>query len=100
MVDGIGDVNDDGIPDIAVGEGGYAPNDVYIYYGPFASGMSLVDKEDADIDFVGDNEEDTFYKFARRLGDVDGDEVSDYVVGSANNRDDAGSVYIIPGSGW
>ena len=102
---GLGDVNYDGYPDIAIGESGSPPNDVYIFYGPFTGGDSTFDDIDADVRLAGDSNEDHSYSVATFTDDVTGDDVKDLLIGSPYNDlpfdqgNSSGSVYIIPGIG-
>ena len=102
----IGDLNEDGAPDILVGEGGVAPNDVYVFYGPFDAAMVLEDL-DADIILTGDQDEDEDYNLALGGLDLTGDDVPDLLVGSHQNDypsgedvEWAGTAYLIEGVGF
>jgi hypothetical protein len=102
---GVGDLNEDGAVDILVAEGGVAPNDAYVFYGPFDVNMVLADT-DADIVLTGDQDEDEDYNLAIGGLDFTGDAVPDLLVGSHQNDlsgseggEWAGTAYIIPGVG-
>lgn len=105
-VHSIGDLNEDGAPDILVGEGGVAPNDVYVFYGPFDAAMVLSDL-DADIILTGDQDEDEDCNLALGGLDMTGDGVPDLLVGAHQNDypsgedvEWAGTAYIIEGVGF
>ena len=93
-----GDVNGDGVSDLVVG----APaNDssgaVYLFFGPVESNTR--NASSADATFVGETTGD-HAGFAVAAGDVNGDGVSDLVVGAPHNDDGgdrAGATYVVYG---
>ncbi len=99
-VAGIGDVNDDGIDDVAVG----APNHtdgidmqgaVFVYHGS-TSGLTNT----ADWDLLGDSEGAALGATVDGAGDVDGDGVDDLIVGAPYQGTNVfdGSVSVFGGS--
>ncbi|MCR4314432.1 MAG: integrin alpha, partial [Candidatus Uhrbacteria bacterium] len=100
---GAGDVNDDGIDDLAIG----APNDddgetdagaVYVLYGPLSSGT--VGLASADLKLTGEATGDATGRSIAGAGDVNDDGVDDLAVGVVGDEDggnNAGAVYILYG---
>jgi hypothetical protein len=107
---GIGDVNEDGIDDVAVGAPGHTPstygNDpfpaangaVYVWYGPL---LGTADETTADWIATSDQADDRFGASLGRAGDVDGDGIDDLLVGAPVRDglfDHAGATYLWRGS--
>lgn len=94
----VGDVNGDGIDDIAIGAPQYGANQgrVYIYYGPVV-GSGVV----PDVMLDGENALDGFGSSVAGAGDVNGDGFDDLVIGAWKNADgglEAGKAYLFYGS--
>jgi hypothetical protein len=95
----IGDVNDDGMDDIAVGAPQYGATDigrVYIYHGP-VTGVAIVPS----TILSGEASFDGFGVSVAGAGDVNGDGIDDLVVGAWLNDEggsDAGKAYVFYGS--
>ena len=102
MVRGVGDLNSDGEADLLIGEGGGAPNDLYVYYGPLSSSGVLHDT-DADVTLYGDGTSDGSFPTGFAPGDVTGDGVPDLVVGTHTHdvglSEWVGVAYVVPGVG-
>ncbi len=101
----IGDVNDDGKDDFAVGapladNAGLDAGRVYVFYGEtLAAGTASAR---ADVIIAGENAGDNFGWSVSAAGDMDGDGRDDFIVGAPGNDGaglDAGAAYIIYGSG-
>ncbi len=103
-----GDVNDDGVGDVAVGAPGYNATDgtegltrtgaVYVVNGSADDTVSL---EDATATYVGVSEGDRAGWSVAGAGDVNNDTVDDLIVGApyndSNNRTNAGAAYVVYG---
>lgn len=110
-VAGVGDVNCDGIPDLAVGAVygdavSTATGALYVLFGPAPGGGSLawlnsgVDLSTADFVFYDDATYDWAGNAAAGAGDVDGDGCDDLLIGAAGNdvgATNAGMVYLFYG---
>ncbi|MDZ7730238.1 MAG: FG-GAP-like repeat-containing protein [Natrialbaceae archaeon] len=98
----VGDVNDDGTPDMAVGAPGVAnqttqqePGSVSLFFGPAEAGT--VETDDADVVIMG--EEDSQTGIAVAAADLTGDGHQDVVVGApAAGADHTGQVAIFHGA--
>ncbi len=103
LVEVVGDVNDDGAEDILIGERGFAPDSLYLYYGPFDTAGVFAETA-ADVTLTGDSTSDTGYTLALNPGDVNGDGVTDLLIGSYQHdpgapASDSGAAYLIAGLG-
>jgi hypothetical protein len=96
----IGDVNDDGFDDIAVGTpfddiGGADAGAVYVFFG--GNPMNGL----ADLTLLGESGDDQFGFWVSRGGDLNGDGRDDFLVGAPyadGSGQDAGAVYLFLGS--
>jgi len=100
-----GDVDGDGLSDILVGavyydEGGSNAGKAYLVLGSSLSGASM-NLSAADHAFIGEVDEDYAGCSVSTAGDVDGDGLSDVLVGADDNDDgglNAGKAYLVLGS--
>jgi hypothetical protein len=93
----IGDLNDDGVDDIAIGatnQGGFTYGSVFILFmksdGTVANDVEIKTIESSDFDSFGSS--------VCGLGDLDGDNVEDIAVGASYDNDgayQAGAVWIL-----
>lgn len=98
-VSSAGDVNDDGYEDIIVGAPGYG-NDkgrAYIFFGsPYFNGdLSAIE---ANVTINGSAQGDKFGWDVSSAGDVNGDLISDVIVGAPGNDSNTGRAYIFFGN--
>ena len=107
-----GDVNGDGHPDLIVGAAqadGPANSrpdcgEAYVIFGPAAQGGTIdLAQDEPDVTILGADSEDRM-GFSAAAGDVNGDGIDDILLGApladgpANDRPQAGEVYVILGS--
>ena len=98
----LGDVNDDGYDDIAVGApeetpAGDASGTVYIVHGPVSGALSLATSADAIIE--SEDADDYFGTTVDGAGDVNDDGYDDILVGAIQDdfgAAEGGSAYVIP----
>jgi hypothetical protein len=114
-IDAVGDVNGDGIDDLAIGAYRWDQSSsnvdqnngaVFVWYG--SSSLSAADEllvshsagnNTADVMIVGSNAGDQIGRSVSGAGDFDGDGTLDIVLGSEHANSDAGLVIIADGSG-
>ena len=97
-----GDVNGDGYDDILVGaygnsDGGSFAGKSYLIYGS-STLLGTLDLSAADASFIGENVSDYSGRSASNAGDIDGDGLSDILIGAYGNDDggiSAGKAYLI-----
>ena len=103
-VDGIGDVNGDGIIDFAIGERGKGK--VYIFFGRKSADWGLnCHANNANVILSSEQNGDWAGWRVSKAGDVNGDGIDDLLVAAPfhdNNGQDRGKVYVVFGrtSGW
>ena len=118
-VSSLGDINGDGIDDFIVGARYADPNglsnagEAYVIFGKGAgSTWSDIDLRSLDGNFIsgitgfkiqGGAEDDLLGYSVSNLGDINGDDIADFIVGAydtaPNNLDRAGEAYVIFGKG-
>jgi hypothetical protein len=108
---GVGDVNNGGLPDFAIGCSGFNSftGKVYLIFGEggtWAMDTQLSLDSSHDASFIGEGSGDRSGVWINGLGNINGDLYDDFAIGAPNNDNgsgvDAGKVYIILGkaSGW
>ncbi len=104
-VSGAGDVNNDGIADVIVGDryedtGGGNAGAAYIFYG--ATNLAAqIDASAANVKLIGEDAGDHLGNGVSKVGDVNNDGIVDVIVGAPNDDDggsNAGAAYIFYGS--
>ncbi|MFC1598149.1 integrin alpha [Patescibacteria group bacterium] len=99
-VAGNGESNDDGFPDILIGEPHYGTETegaVYLFHGPVTGDLRLLQ---ADAKLAGEAEGDHAGYSAAFAGDIDADGIDDILVGAYGNDaagEDAGTAYLVHG---
>ena len=101
----VGDVNGDGLDDLAVGFGAGDAGTVYLAWGRVGDWGHDIELYSLDTSFVGEANLDDAGESVAGVGDVDGDGMDDLVIGAARNDEgglSAGQVYLVFGrtSGW
>ncbi len=102
-VAGIGDLNNDGVGDLAIGGTTYSSSAgaVWIFYGPIEAGDYDLDA-DADIRLQGTDSND-LVGVSISSGDVNGDGIGDVLIGAQgdeSNGTGTGTTYIVFGTGY
>ena len=97
----VGDLNQDGVVDLAVGTGSTSDEcHVYLYFGPLSVQGVLSATPAADSILACDGRND-FFVPAIGAGDVDGDTVPDLIVGlEYGGTNYSGEAVIFPGTGF
>lgn len=100
-VSGAGDLNADGLADVAVFApgvlGGRGPGNTFLVFGPILGTMDL---NDANATYHGTGD-DTAGIVLAEAGDVDGDGFGDFLIGGSGDDDggtDAGAVWLMSGA--
>ena len=98
-VAGIGDVNGDGLDDVAMGSSSYDP--AYVFFGDEIRPTAGTSGDNADASIAGENGEGAGYPLAGG-GDVNGDGFDDFLVGSYGYNHMQGRVRLVLGkaTGW
>ena len=100
-VAGAGDVNGDGYDDIIVGASGNTPYYASIFHGGPALAGSLTPAVNAATTLIGDGNTDHFGNSVSTAGDINGDGLSDVIVGAPQANDGAtlkaGKAYVFLG---
>jgi hypothetical protein len=98
-VAGVGDIDGDGLDDIAVGASGDDSGRLYVIMGSTLSGASsLTPSSDADLTFYGSVLGDGLGAALAGAGDVDGDGIGDILVGAPNAWGYDGDAYLLSGA--
>jgi hypothetical protein len=101
-VDGLGDVDGDGLDDILIAafvtdDNGYNSGTSYVFFGPVGGEFVA---SDADAKLVGEVEDDYAGSSTASAGDVDADGLHDILIGATYNDeggDRAGAAYLVRG---
>jgi hypothetical protein len=101
-VDGVGDVNGDGLDDILIAafvtdDNGYNSGTSYVVFGPVDGRL---DPSNADAKLVGEVADDYAGKSTASAGDVDADGLPDILIGATYNDENAercGAAYLVHG---
>ena len=105
-VTGVGDVDGDGLDDVLIAatgndQGGDDAGKAYLFFGDSLLGGGTFDLSQADLQLVGEAEDDHAGFRIGAAGDVDGDGLADLIVG-ANGNDEtinsAGQSYVVFGA--
>ena len=95
----IGDLNNDDVNDIIIGEGQNVPDDLFVFFGPFTGAFTIY-SIDADVKLIGDPRWDEEYELIL-IEEITGDGLNDLIIGSHyGGYNLQGLSYIIPGTGW
>jgi hypothetical protein len=109
-LDGAGDVNADGCDDIIIGAygndgGGSVSGQTYLIFGKESGWAMDVDLSNSSASFLGEDSSDSSGYSVAGVGDVNGDDYDDMLIGAYSEDDggsNAGQVYLVFGkaSGW
>ena len=98
-----GDVDGDGLDDVLIGayqndDGGLRAGKAYLFLASSLGSSNIIDLSQADYFFIGENADDYAGRSVSSAGDVDGDGLSDILIGAYQNDDGggaAGKAYLI-----
>ena len=101
-----GDIDGDGSDDILISailnsDGASDAGKVYLILGSSLNGVSTFELVDADYSFVGENSNDESGRSISGAGDIDGDGISDILIGAPYQDDggsNAGKAYLFSGA--
>jgi glycosylphosphatidylinositol phospholipase D len=94
----IGDIDNDGLPDIAISDASASGEKVYIYKGRTTWPMTLTNVQAEYVISTDATYANSFFGFSvARLGDFTGDGVDDFAIGVRGYNTSVGRVVIIPG---
>jgi len=91
----VGDINQDGFDDFAIGEYGYDSNTGALYLFLGASGFSATSLSDADFTIKGENMGDEAAYAFHAAGDFDGSGAPDLLVGAFRFNSETGKFYVL-----
>ena len=94
-VGGLGDVNGDGFDDFLIGadgndEGGENAGQAYLFFGKPDGWRMDLSLSEADASFIGERNGSEAGRATRGIGDVNGDDLPDFIIGASG--DDEGGV--------
>ena len=105
-VSSAGDVDADGFDDLLIGayknsDGGLKAGKAYLILGSSLGSTSTIELSTAAYSFIGEHPDDNLGRSMFGFGDVDGDGLSDILIGAPYNDDgglDAGKSYLLKGA--
>ncbi|MEM6447237.1 MAG: hypothetical protein AAF704_11830 [Cyanobacteria bacterium P01_D01_bin.123] len=102
-LDGIGDFNNDGFDDVAIGAPGGGSTEIVIVYGgeQFPAELDLDDDLDGSNGFEieeGENTSEVFGNSTSGIGDINGDGIDDVILGAPGIDDEPGEAYVFFGT--
>jgi FG-GAP-like repeat len=94
----IGDIDNDGLPDLAISDATSAGEKVFIYKGRTNWPVTLTDTQADYVISTDASYANSFFGFwLARLGDFTGDNVDDFAIGARGYNGNIGRVIVIPG---
>jgi hypothetical protein len=104
-VAGAGKVNSDNYDDFLIGaygngDGGNEAGKTYLFYGdgtPYSGNINL---SNANASYIGEESNDQAGKSIAGVGNVDGDDYDDFIIGAPGNSSKPGTAYLILGDGY
>lgn len=92
----VGDVNNDGKEDLAIGapSANQGSGVVYVFFGPIGGDVSL---SDADVTLRGIGDSDQTGRFIAKIGDINDDQKDDLAISAPSSNNGKGSVHILLG---
>ncbi len=98
----VGDVNNDGKEDLLIGapqnkKSGLKSGAAYLIFGEFPMPEGNTSLEDSDVIFLGETNFDFAGTVVSRIGDVNGDNISDFAIAAPYTGNVSGKIYIFFG---